>query len=405
MYDAIVVGARCAGSPTALLLARKGYRVLLVDRATFPSDVVNGYYIHQPGVACLRRWGVLGQLPASTCPPIGRFTLDLGDFALPGAPPPADGIAEGYPVRRIVLDKILVDAAGAAGVELREQFAVRELVREGERVVGIRGQAPGGAVVTERARVVIGADGTHSLVARAVQAPLYHARPALTFWYYTHWSGVPLQRMALYPRDRRLVIIIPTNDGLVTVAVAWPHAEFQQFRADIAGNYFKTLALIPGLTELVHSGRQEERFLGTADVANFFRKPYGPGWALVGDAGYHKDPHTAQGISDAFRDAELLTRALDEGFSGRRPPDEALADYERQRNAAVLPMYELTCRLASLEVSPTEGQLFSALRENQPDTDRFFGVIAGTVPVPEFFAPENLQRILKAAGNPATRVA
>jgi len=164
--------------------------------------------------------------------------------------------------------------------------------------------------------------------------------------------------------------------------------------------------LIPGLTDLVHSGRQAERFLGTADVANFFRQPYGPGWALVGDAGYHKDPHTAQGITDAFRDAELLTQAIDEGFSGRRPPEEALADYEQRRNAAVWPMYELTCRLASLEVSPTEWQLFSALRENQVDTDRFFGTIAGTVPIPDFFAPENLRRILQAAGNPAaTRVA
>ncbi len=137
--------------------------------------------------------------------------------------------------------------------------------------------------------------------------------------------------------------------------------------------------------------------MGTADLPNFFCKPYGPGWALVGDAGYHKDPLTAQGFTDAFRDAELLAEAIDEGFCGRRPLDEALADYERQRNAAALPMYEFTCELATLEPPSAEQmQLFAALRGNQVEMNRFFGLMAGTVSIPEFFAPENLQRIMGA---------
>src|SRR5436853_4803192 len=151
MYDAIVVGARCAGSPTAMLLARKGYRVLLLDRASFPSDTLSVHYIHQPGVACLARWGLLDRVIASNCPPVRRQRIDLGPFALVGSPPPVDGIAEGYAPRRTILDQILVEAAAAAGAEVRERFSVQELLMDGERVTGIRGHAAGGATVTEEA--------------------------------------------------------------------------------------------------------------------------------------------------------------------------------------------------------------------------------------------------------------
>src|SRR5438093_9868178 len=157
MYDAIVVGARCAGSPTAMLLARKGYRVLLLDKASFPSDTLSVHYIHQPGVARLKRWELLDRVVASNCPPVHRLVIDFGPFALAGAPPPADGVAEGYAPRRTILDQILAEAAVAAGAELREHISVDEVLTDGERVVGIRGRAAGGATVTEKARVVIGA--------------------------------------------------------------------------------------------------------------------------------------------------------------------------------------------------------------------------------------------------------
>ncbi len=201
--------------------------------------------------------------------------------------------------------------------------------------------------------------------------------------------------MRFYVRGRCTLIAAPTSYGLAAVPAGWPHSEFEEFRADIEGNYWRSLALVPKPAEQVRSGKQEERFVGTADMENFFRKPYGPGWALVGDAGYHKDPYTAQGITDSFRDAELLSEAIDGGFSGRQPLREALAEYERQRNEAVLPKYELTCQLAAHEPLPSEQrQLFMALQGNQADTDRFFGVFADTVPAQEFFAPENVQRIM-----------
>jgi len=402
MYDAIVVGARCAGSPAAMLLARKGYRVLLMDRAGFPSDTLSVHYIHQPGVARLKRWGLLDRIAASNCAPVVRQVVDFGPFALAGSPPPADGVAEGYAPRRTVLDHILVEAAVAAGAELREHISMSELLTDGEHVVGLRGRAKGGGVVTEKARIVIGADGLHSRVARSVQPAIYNVRPALTCAYYSYWSDVAVAGSELYPRPDRMIIALPTNDRQTVIIVYWPKAMFHEVRADIEGHFLKALNLVPGLAERVRSGRRTERFRGTADLPNFYRKPYGPGWALVGDAGYHKDPITAQGISDAFRDAELLAEAIDEGLSGRRPLEQTLAQYERRRNQASMPLFELTCEFATLRPPSVEQQqLFAALRHNQAQTNLFFGTIVGTVPIPEFYSPENLGRIMGGAAQGA----
>src|SRR6266699_2679459 len=399
MYDAIVVGARCAGSPTAMLLARNGCRVLLVDKATFPSDTISTHFIRTPGVARLKHWGVLDKIIASQCPPIATMTVDLGPFALAGTPPPVEDMATIYAPRRTILDKILIDAAVAAGAELREGFFVEEILRGGDRVTGIQGRHTGGRSMKEQARIVIGADGMRSLVARSVQAPTYQAKPVLTCAYYGYWSGVPLAGAEIYFRPRRMVITFPTNEKLACIYVAWPISEFHTVRAGIAGNFLKTLDLAPRLAERVRQGKQEGRFIGTADLPNFFRKPYGPGWALVGDAGYHKDPYAGQGIMDAFRDVELIVEAIDAGWSGRRSLEEALAIYEQQRNEMALPLYEYDTQRASMEAPPPEmQQLFAALQGNQEQTNRFFGLVEGTTSFSEFFSPENIQRIMVAAG-------
>lgn len=166
VYDAIVIGARCAGSPTAMLLAQRGYRVLLLEKAIFPSEVPRGHVIQASGVALLKEWGLFERVLASNCPPISRLVFDLGPFALAGIPQDATLIAP----RHGTLDAILADAAVASGVELRERFLVQEILMDGDRVTGIRGHGPDGGQVTERAHIVIGADGLYSLVAQAVQA-------------------------------------------------------------------------------------------------------------------------------------------------------------------------------------------------------------------------------------------
>ena len=341
---------------------------------------------------------MLDQVAASNCPPVRRQRLDFGPVVLHAAPPPADGVADGYAPRRTVLDKILIDAATAAGVEVRERFTVDGLVMDGDRVSGVCGHAAGGATVTENARIVVGADGLHSRVARLVGARAYEARPAMTCAYYAYWDDVPVHGVEVYVRPDRLIAVGGTNDGRTSIIVYWPISDFHEVRTDIEGHFLAALDLVPDLAERVRAGRRTERFRGTADLPNFFRRPYGPGWALVGDAGYHKDPITAQGITDAFRDAELLAAAIDDGFLRRRPLADALADYERRRNETVMPLYEFTCQLAALQPPPPELQhLLAALQGNQEQSDRFLGTVAGTVPIPEFFASESLARITGAA--------
>ncbi|MBO0797798.1 MAG: FAD-dependent monooxygenase, partial [Blastocatellia bacterium] len=221
MYDAIIIGARCAGSPTSMLLARKGYRVLLVDRATFPSETMSTHLIWPPGIACLKRWGLLDKVIDSNCPPQPEFAFDFGDFSLLGNPPPSDGAAESYMPRRRYLDKILVGAAVEAGVELREGFTVQEFLWDGDRITGIRGHGTGGSPVDEKASIVIGADGMRSLLASAVQAPAYNARPPLTCWYYSYFSGTAVETPTFFPRELRSFGGMPTNDGLVCIVVGW----------------------------------------------------------------------------------------------------------------------------------------------------------------------------------------
>ena len=399
MYDVIVVGARAAGSPTAMLLARKGYKVLVVDKASFPSDTISTHQVQLPGVARLKRWGLLDKVIASNAPATRQVKFDLGPIVLRGNFPQFDGIDALYSPRRHVLDKILVDAAVEAGAELRENFIVEEVLTDGDQVTGIRGHSKDGATMTEHARIVIGADGRHSVVAKAVQPTKYYEQPALSMAYYTYWADVPIEGGEVYGRGPRSIGVWPTNDGLVMTYIAWPIGEFHTFRSNIEANFLSTLDLVPELGQHIRSGRRAEKFIGTADLPNYFHKPYGPGWALVGDAGLVKDPITGQGISTAFRDAELLVDAIDTSFSGQQPLETALAGYEQKRNAAELPMYQFTLQLASFAPPAIEQQLlFAALQHNQAATDQFFGMFTGVVPMSEFFSPKNLFKIIGPRG-------
>jgi len=397
MYDVIVTGARCAGSPLSMLLARMGHRVLLVDRATFPSDTISTQMIWPTGVACMKRWGLLDRLRATNAPPMYEIGFDPGPFQLKGTPPPAaDGTAEMYAPRRTVLDKLLIDAAREAGVEVSEGFTVTGLTSSEGRVTGIRGHTRTGTEIAEQARIVVGADGRHSFVAATAGAEEYNVRPVKTCVYYSYWRNVPPHLVTIRARPLRLLATSPTNDGLTIAFAVFPIDEFETVKSDVDRHFMDAVAQVPELAELLAAGERVDRYFGTGDIENFFRKPYGDGWALAGDAGYHKDPCTAQGISDSFRSVEWLAEAIHAGLSGARPPAEALADYQRTRDEHFLPMYEFTYGLAHLGPPPPAIQaLHEALRYNQAETDRFFGTIAGTVPIPEFYAPENVSRIVQ----------
>jgi 2-polyprenyl-6-methoxyphenol hydroxylase-like FAD-dependent oxidoreductase len=387
MYDAIIVGARCAGATTAMLLTRRGHRVLLVDRATFPSDLPHGHFLHRRGPARLKRWGLLDRVAATGAPPITSVVSDYGDFALSDRDIMVDGAPLGYGPRRRAIDQILLDAAVEAGADLRTGFAVQDYIGDGERIIGIRGrEAAGRTLVTEHATVTIGADGRNSRLARTVGAAMYEEQPPLTCWYFSYWSGIPDPGLQLYLRDRRLVLAFPADAGLVAIFAAWPAAMLPHVRTDIPGYFMEAVDAIPALAAQVRAGRQEDRFYGASDLPNFLRRPYGPGWALVGDAGYSKDPITAQGISDAFHDAEACSAALDDAWSGRRDMAEAMAEFQRQRDVAAAPRYELATQLGTLEPPPQElQQLFASLAGNQAGMDDFASLIAGSLSPADFF--------------------
>ena len=398
-YDAIVVGARCGGASTAMLLAGKGYRVLMVDRARFPSDTVSTHFIHAPGMAALHRWGLGGTLAATGCPAIGTYSFDFGPFTIAGTPRAVDGVSEAYCPRRTVLDAMLVNAAAGAGVEVRDGFTVEEVVIEDGTVVGVRGSSAGGHSVTEQANVVVGADGRNSAVAKAVRPEQYNEKPAVGPTLYSYWSGVGSSGFEVHIRDRCGMAAFPTHDDLTLVIVGLPDEEFNAARSDVEGAFLRSIDLVPELAERVRSGQRQERFHTATNLAGYFRKPYGHGWALVGDAGYHLHPITAQGITDAFLDAERLTEALDAAFTGRSTYDEALAGYRAARDEHVMPMYEMTFGFAQLDQPPPPEmqQLLGAVAGNQRAMDDFVSVQAGTLPVPHFFDPDNVGRIMAEA--------
>ena len=396
-YDAIVVGARCAGAPTAMLLARRGHSVLLVDRATFPSDTISTHVIHAPGVAALTRWGLLDQVVATGCPPIETYSYDFGPFTIRGVARPVEGQSTGYGPRRTVLDKILLDAATAAGVEVRQGFNADSVMIEDGAVVGISGHAESGEHVEARARIVVGADGKNSHVAKAVQAAEYETRPRLQYAYYTYFRDLPVDGMEVYIRPERGFAAAPTNDGETMVVVGWPYAEGTAYKADLESNFLKTLELAPEFAERVRAATRMAPFLGGA-VPGFFRTPFGPGWALVGDAGYNKDPITAQGISDAFNDAERCSTAIHAWLSGESPYDSAMTSWHHARDNAAMPIYEFTSQLATLEPPPPEMQQLLGAVDGNPDAmDGFVSVVAGTVSPVEFFSPDNIGQVMQAA--------
>jgi 2-polyprenyl-6-methoxyphenol hydroxylase-like FAD-dependent oxidoreductase len=401
-YDVVVVGARVAGAATAMLLARAGVGVLAVDRARFPSDTLSTHQVQLPGVACLHRWGLLEKVAASGCPPTRRVRFDTGDVVLNGSYPHFEGVDAVYSPRRTGLDAILVDAARAAGADVVEGFDVTEIMTDGDRVTGVQGAlrpAGRGRVTAVRARLVVGADGKHSRVARAVDAPAYKQAPARSAGIYTYWSGLPVSAGEMYSREGLAVGVWPTNDDLTLTFVGVPVSDFAAFRTSVEANMLAAFGRCGDLGSRIHAATRAEQIRATPDTPNVVRKPYGPGWALVGDAGLVMDPVTGQGIGHALRDAESLVAAVTAGLSGQLPLDAALATHHQARDKAVPPMYEFTLGLASFTPDPAGAILFDALaRGGQSHIDQFLGAVTGAVTMDQYMKPGNLRGIVGTRG-------
>ncbi|PPK64905.1 NAD(P)/FAD-dependent oxidoreductase [Actinokineospora auranticolor] len=398
MYDAIVVGARCAGSPVAMLLARRGYRVLLVDRATQPADTVSTHYLQQYGLAKLKQWGLLDTLVAADVTPITRMVISYRENVIAGFADPYEGIEATYAPRRTLLDPILLDGARAAGVEVREGYTVRELLFEGDRVVGVKGSTGGGEPTEERARIVIGADGSQSFVGKAVGAEIYRTIPAASFVYYSYWSGLKTDFHSRIGVDQQ-VGVWPTSGGRTLLAIMKPLDRWDEFRTDVEANFLQVVKdIVPDIAEQVaDAGQREERFTGMRYPDNFYRRSHGPGWALVGDAGYHKDPITGQGISDAFVHAELLADQVELGLSGQRPLDEAVADYVAARDERTASAFQFAATVGELALPAQLEVIFGALAAHPDNAKAFFNLIAGATTGEQFFHPDHVATMLGRA--------
>jgi flavin-dependent dehydrogenase len=355
-YDAIVVGARPAGAATAMLLARAGRRVLLVDRSRYGADTLSTHALMRAGVLQLHRWGLLDAVRRARTPAIRRTTFNYGDERVDVAHREEHGVEALYAPRRTVLDRIVVDAARDAGAEV--VWGVRALGLQHEddgRVCGVRAETSTEAETFASAPIVIGADGLRSTVARAVEAPVEYAptTPPSAF-IYGYFTGLSPEQYDWYFRPGVSAGVIPTNDGVANVFVGMPAARFATERQRRARDVFaSTLAeAAPAIAEALVNREPVAPFRSFPGHPGYMRRAHGPGWALVGDAGYFKDPMTAHGITDALRDAELLARVLLN--TPVHAPDAAR--YQPVRDALARPFLDATSAAASYAWSLAELQ-------------------------------------------------
>ena len=349
-FDAVVIGARCAGAATAMLLARAGHRVLMVDRGRYGTDTLSTHALMRGAVVLLHRWNILPAVIAADATPVRQATFFYGDESVTIPIAPRDGIEALYAPRRYVLDRLLVDAAGAAGVDIVYGVRIKGLQRsEAGTVTGVVLEDASGHVHYVASRILVGADGLRSTVARLVGAPTYRMGEHASATMYGHWNNLGVGGYGWYFVSGLSAAAIPTNAGQVCVSVSMPGPEFARLLAHQSDRAFQEL-----LSQVAPALAEQVRFAGPARLhgfpgqAGFFRQAYGPGWALVGDAGYFRDPVTAHGITDALRDAELLAGAIDTGSEG------ALADYQAQRDAASVELFEITDAIASFRWNLSE---------------------------------------------------
>jgi flavin-dependent dehydrogenase len=362
-HDVVVVGARVAGSATAMLLARLGHDVVVVDQASFPSDTVSTHSIARSGVVQLRRWGLLDEVLDSGAPAIRQVTFNAAGASTSRTIKDKGGVDFLLAPRRYVLDSILASAAERAGAQLRPGVTVTGVQRDGRgRVVGVHGRDRAGALVEIGARYVIGADGLGSRVAGLVDATINEAGRAGGAAQYAYYAGIPWSGIEFFVAERSFAGVFPTHHGQACIWVCTPSADAKAVRRR-TGSRVEAFGLLlehsaPELAERLGQARRTSPVQGMLRQPNQLRQAYGSGWALVGDAGYYRDAITAYGISDAFRDAELLAVALDQALTGVAEEEGvALAAYQQQRDQALREIFEITCRLAAYPAVPTFVQL------------------------------------------------
>jgi flavin-dependent dehydrogenase len=335
-YDVVVVGARAAGAATAMLLARQGRRVLLLDRDRCGTDTLSTHALMRGAVFLLSRWGLLDAIVDAGTPPVRRTRFDYGADSVTVTIKPTLGVQALYAPRRTVLDPLLVQAAVAAGAQVRFGVRVAGLLRDdSRRVVGVHGRDRTGAAVSVRAGLTVGADGIRSTVAQAAGAATQRVGTGAGAVVYGYWSQLPVDGYEWYYRDGHTAGLIPTNGGEVCVFAGAPAHTLGTGRP----GYRKLLAAATGGADgRLAAACPPGRVRTWVGRPSFVRQAHGPGWVLVGDAGSFFDPLSTHGITDALRDAEMVTRALASGDLDR---------YADDRDRAIGPIFDVVDRIAS----------------------------------------------------------
>jgi menaquinone-9 beta-reductase len=349
-YDVVIVGARCAGAATALLLARSGAKALVVDRQAYGADTMSTHALMRGAVLQLTRWGLIAKVAAAATPSIRSTTFHYGDEAVPVEIKSDHGVDCLFAPRRTVLDPLLVDAAREAGAEVRHGVAVSGLqFTPGGRVVGVSLKDASGACVSVRSDIVIGADGRQSTVAKLVNAQTYVEGLNAGAFVFGYFQGLDREGVHWHFARNVAAGVIPTNGGHCVFAAVPSRRFLTTFSGDPAQGFSKVLASNSAeLGAAVARATPTARLRVFAGAPSYLRQCQGPGWALVGDAGYFKDPLTAHGITDALRDAELLSRGIAGGSSA------ALEAYQSERDTHSLPFMRITDAIASLAWSLDE---------------------------------------------------
>jgi 2-polyprenyl-6-methoxyphenol hydroxylase-like FAD-dependent oxidoreductase len=356
-YDAIVVGGRCAGAATAMLLAGGGLRVMVIEATRPRSDTLSTHALMRGGVLQLTRWGLLDAVVAAGTPPI-RFTeFVYGDAVETVDIRPGDGVSTLCAPRRTLLDPLLLDAARAVGAEVRTASRVTRILTDAYGVCGVEGvERETGKSFRATATLTIGADGWRSTVAQAVDAPYRRRGTASGAVVYGYFAGLPRDRYRWVYQPGVTAGVIPTGDGLACVWAGTPSARFPSLHtAGLQVAHRRLLAEAdPDLARLLDAASPVGGLRGFRGQRGWIRGSAGPGWALVGDAGYFKDPITAHGITDALRDAELLAHAVLCSPGGRRAQLAAVREYEQTRDRLSEPLFDITECIAGYQWDLTE---------------------------------------------------
>ena len=349
-YDVVVVGARCAGASTAMLLARSGHDVLVLDRSALPSDTVSTHAIARGGVVQLHRWGLLDDVLATGAPAIRTVSFDApGEGHVVRTVKYSAGVDHLLAPRRYILDDVLLGAAREAGAAVRTEVTVTAVATdERGRVRGVHVRDEHGRPEVITARFVVGADGLRSRTARAVGAPVVDERPSNSALHYLYVSGLDSHGFEFHIADRGLAGIFRTHGGQANVWVSVPAERALRASGARTDAFIQLIdEIAPALADRVRRAQLRTTVRSAIRLPNHVLRGAGPGWALVGDAGYHRDPITGHGITDAFRDAELASTQIARALRGEEDDDVALATYDDERRRALQPIYDVTNALAA----------------------------------------------------------